>query len=211
MDELVASERDCSCLDELGSIAARVAAGNTAAERLLVLRLIPGLNAICRRYFGQGPAASDARQEALLILLQKLRAGEIHNHSAVSAFLRGVVLNLSRRAIRERTKSPVFASANLDALSDELSYLHSSSATLALERSEMIKLVQRCLDGLAQQRDRDILFRCYFLAQDKATVCAELKLDGSGFDRIISRAKQRLRAQLAPLMANQQLGLPPGD
>lgn len=176
-----------------------------------MLRLIPGLNAICRRYFGQGPAASDARQEALMILLQKLRAGEIQNLAAVPAFLRGVVLNLSRRAVRERTNSRVFACAELEVLSDELSYLQASNATLALERAEVTKLVQHCLDGLAQQRDRDILFRCYFLAQDKATVCAELQLGSEGFDRIISRAKQRLRALLAPLIANEKHGLPPKD
>ena len=200
LDELISNEQESDASLEITAIATRVVSGDAAAERLLVLRLLPGLSAMCRRHFGQGPSASDARQEALLILLQKLRASEIKNLSAVPAFMRGVVQNLSRNAARERANCPVFQTEDLAFLANTVATAHSTSAALALEQHQLRALVQRCLDELPQERDRDILFRSYILEQDKQQVCSALKLNSDSFDRVISRAKQRLRALIAPII-----------
>lgn len=200
MDEHIASEQILDVGAELSAIAERVSCGDRNAERLLILRLLPGLSAICRQHFGQGPAASDARQEALLILLQKLRASEVQNLNAVPAFLRGVVQNLSRKAVRDRVSSPVFQTQNLEYVADTIACAHSVSAALAFEQLQLRSLVQRCLDELPVERDREILYRSYILEQDKQQVCSELKLNSDAFDRVISRAKQRLRALIAPII-----------
>ena len=48
-------------------------------------------------------------------------------------------------------------------------------------------------------RDRDVLDRFYLRDQDKARICKELGLTPANFDRVISRARIRLRELLAKL------------
>ena len=52
--------------------------------------------------------------------------------------------------------------------------------------------LQRLIDMLPIERDREILLRHYLQDQSKFDICDELSLSGENYDRVISRARIRL-------------------
>ena len=60
-------------------------------------------------------------------------------------------------------------------------------------RAEVAGHVRRLLAELSQERDREILNRFYVRELDKATICRQLGVDDSHFNRVLYRARQRLR------------------
>ena len=49
------------------------------------------------------------------------------------------------------------------------------------------------MNELRKQRDKDILMDFYFNDLDKSTICEKLKLSSDHFDKVLFRAKQRLK------------------
>ena len=66
-------------------------------------------------------------------------------------------------------------------------------AVIADERRE--SLLEN-IDGLNLERDRQILLRFYMQEQTKDEICDALLLDKDHFDRVISRARKRLRERI---------------
>ena len=63
-------------------------------------------------------------------------------------------------------------------------------------------ILENALDQLAVSRDREILRRFYLADEDKVTICVALKLSAPHFDRVLYRAKRRMRE-----LITQQKGL----
>ncbi|MFT7688467.1 MAG: RNA polymerase sigma-70 factor (ECF subfamily) [Candidatus Azotimanducaceae bacterium] len=55
------------------------------------------------------------------------------------------------------------------------------------------KIVRKMMDGLKVPRDKEILHRSYLLDETKVNICRELNLNSQNFDKVIYRARQRLR------------------
>jgi RNA polymerase sigma-70 factor (ECF subfamily) len=66
----------------------------------------------------------------------------------------------------------------------------------AAERDQHAGVVRKLLDELSQPRDRQVLIRFYLDEADKREICAELDLSEEHFNRVLFRAKQRLREVL---------------
>ena len=122
-----------------------------------------------------------------MIVLEKLRANEIHELIALASFVRSVATNLICGHLRQPQGEDV--ETLLETLEDPVS-THADR----LEEIELRSMVRACIDELPTLRDREVLRRRYFKEQQKSQTCAELELSPAHYDRVIFRAKQRLKS-----------------
>lgn len=167
----------------------RIAAGDRGAESELVQRYARGLLLMLTARTRDRQLAADLRQDAFIIAIEKLRQGSLAEPEKLAGYLTGIARNLAiadmRKQIRRKTNSDT----------DYLNYCadEQQSHYESLAADETAKLVRRLLGELRVERDREILTRVYVYDEDKEQVCAELGLDSLHFNRVLFRAKRRLR------------------
>ena len=81
----------------------------------------------------------------------------------------------------------------------------SANPMLQASRAELCRHVRILLDELKQERDRQILERFYVKEQEKEEICRKIGVDGSHFNRVLYRARQRLRDLLLRQASRAQL------
>ncbi len=169
----------------------KILAGDADAEAELATWCRPRLVRQLRQLTGNDAAAADFAQDALLIGIVRLRRVPLADPSGVGAFLRGIaiklMLNERRKAFRRRTDGavpvaiPDTAPGPLDAI-------------LAREQRQ---LLARAIESLHATRDRDLVCRYYLDAEPKESIARAHGLDALQFDRVLFRARQRLRELIA--------------
>jgi RNA polymerase sigma-70 factor (ECF subfamily) len=176
------------------SLVARIHAGEHAAEGELVTRYRSGLVALLRHWTRDRSLAEDLAQEALLVAIERLRSRPLDDAAKLGAFLRGTAHNLAvatrRREIRRQTSS---ASDLIDGFVDA-----TADPLAAAERAQEAHLIHRLIGELTMPRDRDLLYRHYVAGEPKSRICEELGLDAVHFNRVLYRARVRLRELLDP-------------
>ena len=133
--------------------------------------------------------AEDLAHDALLTVLQRLRASPLKNPSALPGFIRRTVaytaIGFIRKQSRRRTQTIGDWPEDLSPVEDQ----SFSSLALAQERREVRTLV----DELTQSRDRELLRMKFFEDRPKSDICETLQVSSAQFDRLCYRAKKRLR------------------
>lgn len=169
-------------------LARRVTDGDSRAEAELVERYEAGLKLLLLKRTGDSSLAQDLCQDTLVLVISKLRAGELNNPAALSGFVRQVAVNLSiehfrkeKRYVRQDDGIISLNAPHLDGKADHL------------DRAQARQLLETALQALGTKRDREILQRFYLLDEDKANICDALALTPAHFDRVLYRAKQRMR------------------
>jgi RNA polymerase sigma-70 factor (ECF subfamily) len=176
--------------DALGDLVRRVAAGERAAEAVLLARFGRGVRALARRHCRPNdPVAEDIAQDVLIGVLERIRAGAIVDPLALPAYLRTAVVHAASAEYRRRRDRggtlPVDAVAELDN--------GEPGPPQRLDADQLAAALQRLLPELPVPRDREVLRRFYLLEQDKDAVCADLAIDEGHFHRVVHRARQRFR------------------
>lgn len=176
--------------EALGELVLRVAAGERAAEAVLLARFGRGVRAMARRQCRpHDPAAEDIAQDVLIGVLERIRAGAIADPLALPAYLRIAVLHAASAEYRRRRDRggflPVEAVADLDG--------GQPGPPQCLDADQLAAALQRLLPELTVPRDREVLRRFYLLEQDKDAVCSDLAIDQGHFHRVVHRARQRFR------------------
>ena len=175
---------------EVAKLATRIHAGEHAAEDELVLRYRHGLVLLVLRWTGDPALAEDLAHEALLAVIERLRQRPLDDPGKLGAFLHGTAQNMvlaqQRRTARRRTTT---AGDRIDAFEDP-----GADPFDAAIRTEETLLVRRMIEEMSVARDRELLRRHYILGEPKARICAELGLDAVHFNRVLHRARLRLRA-----------------
>ena len=178
---------------EWRALVERIAGGDRDAETALVLRFSRPLGFLLQRRTGDREAARDALQETFIAALRRLRAGELQHPEALPAFLRGIALNVvlgtERRAERRQIEY------DMKAVHEVLD--NQASAETRLEHGQTVALVKRVIGDLKVARDREVLVRFFLSDEDKSEICRSLGLDADHFDRVLHRARRRLKALLA--------------
>jgi RNA polymerase sigma-70 factor (ECF subfamily) len=154
----------------------------------LLERSYPGLKSLIQRRVRDPQIAADLLQDAIVTGLAKLRAGEVRDPHLLGGFVYRIALNHLRnynRKIRERQLDP---SQRVDFAEDE-----SPPAPARSESSQLASLVQQVLVDLPSLRDRELLVRFYLREEAKESVCQAMGLSDRHFDRVVFRARQRLR------------------
>jgi RNA polymerase sigma-70 factor (ECF subfamily) len=176
---------------------ARIQDGDRAAESELVSYYTRGVRLLLLKRTGKPDLAMDLCQDTLVIVLRRLRAGELRSPEALSAFIRQTAVNLTIEHFR-REKRYVEDEG-------EIISLHAAPRDhkdKEIDSRTTRALLDRTLDQLAVERDREILRRFYLREEDKESICSDLELSATHFDRVLYRARQRMRE-----LIDQQQGL----
>src|SRR3954465_6666630 len=83
----------------------------SAAERELCLTLAPRIRLYGLRHLRNETAAADLLQEALIVLLEAVRAGRIEEPEHIERFVFGTCRHLVSRSRRDERRAQTFAGA----------------------------------------------------------------------------------------------------
>jgi RNA polymerase sigma-70 factor (ECF subfamily) len=172
----------------LETLVQRIRAGETAAERDLVERFSRGIRAILQTVARERAVAEDLHQEALRILLQRVRSGEVRDPSQLPAFVASLARNLATRHYQRARRVVGDSTLRLARLEDER-----PGAVDELLRAEQRALVRQILEELPVERDRDLLRRYYLGQESKERLLADHGLTSLQFNRVLHRARKRFQ------------------
>jgi RNA polymerase sigma factor (sigma-70 family) len=180
-------------VDEIESIVSAALGGDKKAESRMLVALRPGVLAVLRfGAFHRWIDAEDLTQETLQVVVERVRARTIDDPRKVFAFAaataRNMALNAARKVLRQQT---VVDSDLVDELAQNLE-MEPSELSESDDR-HLAEAVMAVLDELPTQRDRQLLIRFYLDGQDKQQLCREFGLSPKHFDRVLMRARGRLR------------------
>ena len=173
-------------------LARQIGQGVKAAEQTLVARYGPGLHFLLKQRTRDAELALDIRQDALRVVIEKLRAGTLEQPERLAGYLRGVALKLCGAQRRKEVRRATTADSDaIETVADER-----ANPEEQLSDEQLRRAVRELLAELATPRDRDILTRVYLLDEDKDAICSALGVDSLHFNRVLFRAKQRFRELL---------------
>jgi RNA polymerase sigma factor (sigma-70 family) len=180
-------------VDEIERIVAEALTGDRKAESRMLIALRPGVLAVLRfGAFHRWIDAEDLTQETLHIVIERVRARTIDNPRKVFAFAaataRNLALNAARKVLRQQT---VVDSDLVDELAQNLEMAQSDLSDS--DDRQLAESVMSLLDELPTERDRQLLMRFYLDGVDKQQLCREVGLSPKHFDRVLMRARSRLR------------------
>jgi RNA polymerase sigma factor (sigma-70 family) len=169
--------------------------GDPAGIETLCQTFYRGIRFFLMRQLGR-EEAEDRAHDAILIVVEAIRRGELRDPARLPGYIRTVVRHLIATHIgrqvqtRQREVSIDCAAEAGDTRANP------EVAAAAQERAEMMR---EFLLGLSE-RDREVLTRFYLLEQTKPQICLEMGLTETQFRLLKSRAKARF-ARLARLEA----------
>ena len=131
--------------------------------------------------------AEDLAHDALIAVIKKLEQGAIKDRNKLSSYIFSTARYLYYGAMRRHGSKVEL----MGAMEDFESLVPVQEEVI--ESDWQAKSVRRSIESLPKERDRDILLRSYFNDQAKHEICEALLLSNSHYDRVISRARQRLK------------------
>lgn len=182
------------------SLLSRIASGNKSAEEQLVCRYWRALYLMLFNDCHDHSIASDLAQEALCVCLVKARAGEIREAKALTSFVHRTATNLLIAHKRKEKRQKTDCTDDLDRLFGEL-----DGPAQQCQREKVVALVSGVLNEMPVERDRDILVEYFVHGTPKDELCDLLSLSPEHFDRVLYRARQRLKQKLS-IAINEQEG-----
>lgn len=168
-------------------LVSRIQQGDMLAEKHMIQRYQRGLMyALRRKANGDNTIADDVCQETWRIVIEKVRDGAIRQPDKLAAF---IIQTGNNQLIMYFRRNP---STKVDEFSEQASS-EDKNPSQNYERERNGKLVRKLLKELGTQRDREILTRFYLQEHDKNEICKDLELSDLHFNRVLFRAKQRLK------------------
>ncbi|BCS32109.1 hypothetical protein TBR22_A13180 [Luteitalea sp. TBR-22] len=168
-------------------LARRIAAGPPAAtvdeEAELYRRYAPRVRLYGRRHLRDEAAAEDLAQEVLLLVFDKLRAGDVRSPGEIGSYILGVSRRLAAGERRRRQRREDLAARYL---APSPVAAHPTEATLDAPR------LASCLRAL-DARDRLVVLLTWYAEQDAPRIAADLGLSAGAVRVIRHRAMARLR------------------
>jgi len=155
----------------------------------LIAKQYTGLRLLILRRTADAEVAADLLNEALCTAWEKWQAGLIERPEEIGGYIFQVAMNLlrnHRRSVGERSDRRA-APEVLGSLPD------GTEATDRWIEKKIALQVKRILQELRTPRDRELLTRFYLQDQDKDAICRDLSLDTDQFDKVLHRARGRLK------------------
>jgi RNA polymerase sigma factor (sigma-70 family) len=155
------------------------------AQQYAGLRLL-----LTRRCGGNRELAADILQSAILTAWEKWQGGQIAQPELIAGYVFQTAINLLRNQVRSAAQrlNRSLEPAALDELPRD-----ADDADSAVER-DLAARVRSMLESIDNERDRVALKRFYLDEDDKHTICTDLGLSAVQFDKVLHRARGRLRA-----------------
>jgi len=165
------------------SLARRIAASDTRAEAEFCRRFAPRIRLFGRKWLRSDAAAADLVQDVLLMALQKLRAGAVHNPERVASFMLGT----ARQMMLDTRRSSGRRERILDAFPLDLLPIEEPTTDAAPER------LQHCLQALPE-RERAVLVMTFYDDWPAETLGQQLGLNAGHVRVIRHRGLEHLRS-----------------
>jgi RNA polymerase sigma-70 factor, ECF subfamily len=151
-----------------------------------------GLRLLITRRAGDPQVAADLLNDALCTTWAKWQAGQIERPELIAGYVFQVAMNLLRNHRRAIGTRPEKRANN-----DEFAGLPAVGEPRdEVTKSQIATRVKAILRSMGSERDRAALVRFYLDEEDKETLCAELHLSPLQFDKVLHRARRRLRQLL---------------
>ena len=168
-------------------LAKRIHAGSSSAEAEFAEIYSHGLLLSIFGITQDLDVAKDCCQQALLITLLKMRAGEIVNPRSLVSFLRHTAGNVAISHFRKEKRYTKFDEDGfpMPAAWGNTAERDKDADTLRLRLHEILGL-------LTVARDKEILKRYYLQDEDKSVIRRDLNISSAHFDRVLYRAKKRV-------------------
>jgi RNA polymerase sigma-70 factor, ECF subfamily len=163
-----------------------------AAVEALIAKHYTGLRLLIQRRVGDAEVAADILNQAACTAWEKWQAGQVRRPEEIGGYIFQVAMNLlrnRRRKIAERADRRV----------DSEVIGHLPAQTDATDRwleKKIAARVKRVLQELSSPRDREILVRFYLREEEKDAICRDLALAPDQFDKVLHRARGRLKELL---------------
>lgn len=161
--------------------------GSKKYETLLFHKYSKGLVLMLSNRSGDYSLAEDLAQDTLVVVINRLRGEGIDNPKNLNAFVyqtaKFILIGFQRK---RRNKLEV----NLDHPIEEIEATTPEDSLIQASTSDQTR---KLIADLKIERDREILMRFYVYEHTKQQVCVDLNLSTEHFDKVIHRAKQRLR------------------
>lgn len=145
-----------------------------------------GIRFFMSRHLGR-QEADDHAHDAILIVVQAIRRGELRDPARLPGYIRTVVRNLIATQIGRRVQTRC-REVGIDCAAQAGDTRADPEAAVAAQ--ERTDIMREFLMGLSQ-RDREVLTRFYLLEQSKPQICQEMSLTETQFRLLKSRAKAR--------------------
>ena len=158
----------------------------------LIAKDYVGLRRLLARRAGDPQVAADLLNDAVCTAWEKWCAGQIQRPEQIAGYIFQVAMNLlrnRRRLVADRSDRR----ATLEQLDRERVASTSAEHEVEEQLAWRLKTLIRSMDS---QRDRMLLVRFYLDEEEKESICRDLKLEARQFDRVLHRARQRLREVL---------------
>jgi RNA polymerase sigma factor (sigma-70 family) len=163
---------------------------NSSDINALITRNYIGLQRLLTKRTGNFQDASDLLQDATRIIWEKWCAGLVQRPEQIGGYIFQVAMNLlrnRRRFVVERAERR----ANIEQIDRECIAVRSAESEAA---GQQISVKQNAMtQAVSSPRDRAVLVRFCLDGEEKSSICRDLQLKVRQFDRILHRARQRLR------------------
>ena len=177
-----------STAHELLDLVCRIEAGDLSAESEFVGRYIRCVRRILLNRTASTQLANDLSQDTFVIALRKLRAGELENPRCLGAFVRRIASNVSIEHFRREKRYILRDDAAMASLVS-----HRDFKGNCIDKQTTRLALDGIIDQLPMARDREILHRFYLDDENKDQICRDLHLSSAHFDRVLYRARGRMR------------------
>lgn len=155
----------------------------------LLQRHYAGLWRLISRSAGSATLGADLLHDAIVVTLRKIAASELREPDEIAGYVYRTALNLLRNHKRNYDNRP-----DRQAAPESLALVAGSGMGLEAQiDAGMAGEVHRVIGELRSERDRILLKRFYLDEEDKGTICRDMQLDPLHFDKVMFRARQRMR------------------
>jgi RNA polymerase sigma-70 factor (ECF subfamily) len=163
-----------------------------AAVEALIAKHYTGLRLLIQRRVGDAEAAADILNQAACTAWEKWQTGQVRRPEEIGGYIFQVAMNLLRN---RRRKVAERADRRVD--SEVLGHLPADAdQTDRWLEKKIAARVKRMLQELNSPRDREILVRFYLREEEKDAICRDLALAPDQFDKVLHRARARLKELL---------------
>lgn len=166
--------------------------GDKNAESQMIQKYSRQVLYILEKRCGDPDLARDICQDTFVVLLEKFRKQIIDDPEKLAAYIQQTAVNILIASKRKEARRQTFADSEL--IDNYIS--GAGSPVNDLEKMHIRNSVRDSILNLKNTRDKEILYRYYIHEHEKDEICQHLGIDFRHFDKVISRARTRLREVL---------------
>lgn len=159
----------------------------------LIEQHYPGLLLLMRRKIRDEQLAADVLNDAIVTALEHVSTGRVSEPALIAGYVFQVAMNHARN---HRRKFSERADLRADAAAMENVADQHDSPAPRLDTAFAASRIREIITGLPTPRDREVVTRFYLDEDEKDAICRDLKLSALHFDKVIFRARQRMKALL---------------